>query len=482
MSAFQVKRIADPVHGTIGLSELETRVIGTRVFQRLRNIQHLGLAHLVFPAADYSRLSHSIGVCHVTGLILENLRNNGVPDISEQEIQLYRLAGLLHDIGHYPFSHPMEDAIANHYTRGLFATDEPGSFATDEPVKFFKHERVSKHIVIEDRELSSVLISGGYPPEDVCGIFTREKPLRFANLIDSDLDADRIDYLLRTAHHTGLPYGSVDLAYLLSQLRVDSQNRLCLTAKAMRTAEHFLLCRYFDYQQVTYHKTVAGMEWLLKDVLAALLETKMLECTAAWVKKAIASGEWFSFDETCVSEKIKQAASNTRDTTIRQKARALGERTTPKLLIEVEHIDRLSDKHSRFLQVSKQLVRERIPAWAEKYQIPESAWHLWEPRITTLTKIGSQISVSSAMEPLQGEERDKARKDRDRYDQSIRILDEGNSSSCPIMEKSSSLMNVLADHAMYAFRLYVLPLEGKPFDTRLVRAEIRSEVPSLEWR
>ena len=59
MSAFQVKRIADPVHGTIGLSELETRVIGTRVFQRLRNIQHLGLAHLVFPAADYSRLSHS---------------------------------------------------------------------------------------------------------------------------------------------------------------------------------------------------------------------------------------------------------------------------------------------------------------------------------------------------------------------------------------------------------------------------------------
>ena len=133
----------------------------------------------------------------------------------------------------------------------------------------------------------------------------------------------------------------------------------------MRTAEHFLLCRYFDYQQVTYHKTVAGMEWLLKDVLAALLETKMLECTAAWVKKAIASGEWFSFDETCVSEKIKQAASNTRDTTIRQKARALVERTTPKLLIEVEHIDRLSDKHFRFLQVSKQLVRERIPAWAK---------------------------------------------------------------------------------------------------------------------
>ena len=95
-------RITDPVHGTIELSELEVDLLSTGAFQRLRNVKQLGLAHLVFPGADYSRLSHSIGVNHVTGRILDALKSNTDAHIADAEYELYRLAGLLHDVGHYP--------------------------------------------------------------------------------------------------------------------------------------------------------------------------------------------------------------------------------------------------------------------------------------------------------------------------------------------------------------------------------------------
>ena len=103
------QRITDPVHGTIELNEVESAIISSSTYQRLRHVKQLGLAYLVFPGADYSRFSHSIGACHVTGEILKALISN-CSDINftADEVVIYRLAGLLHDVGHYPFSHTME--------------------------------------------------------------------------------------------------------------------------------------------------------------------------------------------------------------------------------------------------------------------------------------------------------------------------------------------------------------------------------------
>src|ERR1700723_1913060 len=101
------KRIADPVHGTIELRDVELEIVGTNIFQRLRNVKQLGLAHLVYPAADYSRFSHSLGACHVAGLITNALTGGKHIELSDADISLYRVAALLHDVGHYPFSHAM---------------------------------------------------------------------------------------------------------------------------------------------------------------------------------------------------------------------------------------------------------------------------------------------------------------------------------------------------------------------------------------
>jgi HD superfamily phosphohydrolase len=471
MDQFNAKRIADPIHGTIGLSDLELGVIDTRTFQRLRNVKQLGLAYLVFPGADYSRFSHSVGVCHVTGQIMESLRNSGTAtEIDDREVQLYRLAGLLHDVGHYPFSHAMEEAIANYYSAKILKND---------PTKYFMHEAVSKEVLVSDPELKDLLESSGYQVEEIYSIFNREKSPRFANLVSSDLDADRIDYMLRTAHHTGLPYGSVDFAYLLSQMRVDRDNRICLSGKSVRTAEHFLLCRYFDYQQVAFHKTVASLEWALKDVLAVLLEAGELQGSAEWVTRAVKVGTWTTFDDAFVTDKIRSLAARTQDPIEKLLTGAVLDRRPPKLLAEVEDVAENDQSTARMFRQQKRLIVDQIGKWSERYGIDKRLFHIWDPPSMALTKIGSHVPVSSVMEP---KEVGLSEKDFDKYEQSIRIHNKDDNSSSPIVDTRSSLMKVLAGYALYSLRIYVVLPLGFNHDFEKMRQDVKADLPEIDWK
>ena len=145
------KRFADTVHGTVQLEDLEVEIVETLTFQRLRGIKQLGLASPCFPGADYSRFSHSIGACHVAQRLIEALENAGA-QISPEHRRMYRVAGLLHDIGHYPFSHAMERAVEEHYqltaniqTAGGVDTDEG-----DPPGGALSHERVGTMLISKE--------------------------------------------------------------------------------------------------------------------------------------------------------------------------------------------------------------------------------------------------------------------------------------------------------------------------------------------
>src|SRR5262245_34840580 len=121
--AAKSKFIFDVVHGTIALSPLEHAVVKTLVFQRLRNIKQLGLAHFIFPSADYSRLSHSIGGCHTAGLMATALKEH-VPGLTDHDVVECRLAGLLHDIGHLPFSHALERVLQRYEAEATYTEGE----------------------------------------------------------------------------------------------------------------------------------------------------------------------------------------------------------------------------------------------------------------------------------------------------------------------------------------------------------------------
>jgi len=464
---FQFKRIADPVHGTIGLSELEVRLIHCGAYQRLRNIKQLGLAHLVFPAADYSRFAHSIGVCHVTGRLLSALQRHNLfkADEVDRETQRYRLAALCHDLGHYPFSHAMEVAVKNHYSGGLLKTDVKGDGRDS-----LHHEDVSELVIQKDPEISGVLKAGGFSANEIAAIFRRRDPPPFANLISSDLDADRIDYLLRTAHHTGLPYGHVDLDYIVSQMRLDSEGRLAVARQAMRSAEHLLLCRFFDYQQVSYHKTVAALELVLKDVLSGLLDLGVLDCSASSVEKMIESQSWQAFDDAQVLAKIGGLAAEAKaPKELRLKAQALLTRNVPKLCGEVEYFGHRSD----FAKFSKEVesVKKEAAKWGAAAGLPSELMYVWDQR-TTVTKAGTSVPFAA-----------DAEEEEDKLQQAVRVLGRDNKTSRPIAQCENSLMRAMSDQVLFGIRVYVLIPPGQTKARAAVSQAIdESPLNVLPWK
>ena len=455
-------RITDPVHGTIELSQLEIDLLSTRAFQRLRNVKQLGLAHLVFPGADYSRLSHSLGVNHVTGKILDSLRQNSGVEIGDNEYELYRLAGLLHDVGHYPYSHAFENAVSTFYQDScqpdLFAYStemsqgEAGSISDDAAAQTptsLDHEDIGRELLDHDPEIAHVLNGYGIDPAGIHGIFSRQPSKdgavpRFANLISSDFDADRIDYLSRTARHTGLPYGLVDIDYLLSQMRLDRSGRICLDPSALRTAEHFLLGRYFDYQQVNFHKTVAALEWTLHDVINALLASGELDCSPNSIIHKITTGEWSHFDDSEILSLIREFENSTRSDVTRAKVRAVTQRIPPKLIGSVEFFaDRKQiNEYNLYMQLLHTICNELASAFG----IHRDLWYVWGSWKMSLTKVGTYLPVSMTVADLEGND--------DALQQSIFIKD--GDESRPISTVSRSLMNVLSQNVLFAARIYVI--------------------------
>ena len=479
LSQYEYKRIADPVHGTIGLSELEVELISTKAFQRLRNVKQLGLADLVFPGADYSRLSHSIGVCHVTGRILDSLRAYSGEEITDQEYQLYRLAGLLHDLGHFPFSHAFGDAVSDFYSERkarLSVVDTTDGSDLQEieqqqaTADSLDHEHIGRLLLEKDREIGEFLGNADISPHEVHSIFTRDEPPRFANLISSALDADRIDYLLRTANHTGLPYGLVDIDYILSQIRLDDDKRICLTLKALRTAEHFLLGRYFDYQQVSYHKTVAAFEMVLKDIVTELLDMELLDCSFHGIEEMVESGQWHQFDEIYVINVIRKLEDEVdADSVLGTKIASLLRRRSPKLIGGIEFMGERN--RSGDFNRSVRDLNETADELSGEFNIDRKLWYVWQNDGKSITNIGSHLPISMNFELDEDE--------KDEIEQSVLILD--GTTSTPIVSVQTSLMSWLAQQALYVARLYVVFPEGRENDRNDITARARSSMQHESW-
>ena len=489
-SRFRARRITDPVHGTVWFSDLEIEVLSTQAFQRLRGVKQLGLAHLVFPGADYSRLSHSIGVNHVTGRILDSLRNNAGLKITDAEYELYRLAGLLHDIGHYPFSHTLEGAISEYYRNEsqpllITSASEPtGNQETLSPydgndgkANSLTHEAVGGLLLEADEEINGVLAKYGIDPKSIHGIFTRRlsetgSAPNLANLISSDLDADRIDYLCRTATHTGLPYGLVDIDYLLSQMRLDNENRICLDPSALRAAEHFLLGRYFDYQQVNFHKTVAALEWVLGDVVKEMLSLQKFDCSRLGIENMIATRKWHDFDDSYVMRLAKDLEGESIPEHVQDKVRALTQRIPPKLIGSFEFFGDRTDAEMHNLRTY--FLTNLCAELSEEFGIHRELWYVWETKKMSLTKTGAHVPAS--MLPIDSDDVDAAA-------QVVRIKDgEG---SRPISEVPRSLMSLLAQSALYSARLYVILPPSKEGLRKAIAERTESKIAtsggSMNW-
>lgn len=238
----EVKVFKDPVHRYVRVADkIIWDLIATPEFQRLRRIKQLGTTFFTFHGAEHSRFNHSLGVYEIVRRIIHKIEDD--PHWNEEEELLTLCAALLHDVGHGPFSHSFEK---------VFELD---------------HEQFTKRIILEDTHVNRVLRSFDETyPHKVAQIIDQTYDNQLVvSLISSQIDADRMDYLLRDAYYTGVSYGQFDMERILRVMR-PRENEIVIKATGMHAVEDYILSRYQMYWQVYFHPVTRSAEVILTKI------------------------------------------------------------------------------------------------------------------------------------------------------------------------------------------------------------------------
>jgi HD superfamily phosphohydrolase len=260
----KLHKVRDPVHDFVQLREREVKLIDTPVYQRLRGIRQLAMANLVYPGALHTRFDHSLGVCHVAGLMAEALRLN--PD----DVELVRLAALLHDLGHGPFSHVSEISLARFADAD---TLKPGQ------KKEKIHELITARLIQRDKDIRHIL--GG----ETCHRVTKLLAEGYGHpalkaIVSGPLDADKQDYLLRDSRFCGVPYGVYDIHQLHRSLKLggdpDEQD-LRIAPDGVPAVEQFVLAKYYMTMNVYRHKVRLITDQMISRAIALGIDEDRIE-------------------------------------------------------------------------------------------------------------------------------------------------------------------------------------------------------------
>jgi hypothetical protein len=242
--------IKDPLYGYIRLTEIERNVIDTLAVQRLRRIRQLAGADFVYPAANHTRFEHVLGTMYLAGVVSENLPVH----LTIEEKQKIRLAALLHDVGHAPFSHLFEPLLQKYMGRN--------------------HEDMSRWI-IADSTLADVINNQGFDAKELSGLAVGkpskpEKPF-LGQIISSSFDVDKMDFVVRDSYHTGAGYGSVDVFRLIYTMDVLDGN-LAVDITALPTLESLILARLESFKTIYFHRACRAVQMMLVKALEAAKE------------------------------------------------------------------------------------------------------------------------------------------------------------------------------------------------------------------
>jgi HD superfamily phosphohydrolase len=277
----RLMRIRDPIHGTIPVDDHEKAVIDHRFFQRLRNVKQLGFGDLAFPGATHTRYAHSLGAMHVSSRLFDAVAaGSNLPQRAQARFRCaVRLAVLCHDLGHMPLSHASESIAPLRSSLRL-----PRWLGDSDRAAQASHEDFTALILLKSSlapKIREAYAAHGIGPEDAVSLITGARPQSggtFAEggvdwtpllraLVSGELDADRMDYLLRDSFYTGVHYGRYDLDWIVQNLNVavkDGRAHLALSRAAAFAFEDFLLSRYHMFVSVYYHHTPVNFDHMLR--------------------------------------------------------------------------------------------------------------------------------------------------------------------------------------------------------------------------
>ena len=255
--------LRDPLWNNIRLDPIALALLDTPVVQRLRYVRQLGLAFLVYPGATHSRFEHALGAYHLAGVALRLLEERGaLAGVSQRDQQIVRAAALLHDVGHYPFSHALEEIGVTH------------------------HEEVARPLIMQGPVAGALVHAlGTSAPADVFALITGRSDSPLQGLISGSIDLDKVEYLKRDAAMCGVPYGEIDVDRLINSLvlvphPVHGTPTVGIHEKGLSALESLLFAKYQMYRNVYWHHAVRSATAMYKRLVAVALEANAVDANA----------------------------------------------------------------------------------------------------------------------------------------------------------------------------------------------------------
>lgn len=333
-----VGQVLDNVHGFIPYTAAEKKIMDTQLFKRLQSIKQLSVVNWVFPGSEHTRYIHSLGVMHIADKMAISL------GLTVAERKIVRLAGLLHDIGHYPLSHVCEkpykkpltleelpdEEFCRHLNKQIWKNIQGFSIKVNTTLMSkstgYHHEAMGALIVRKNKEIRDIIVEecdNEYAPEIIADIIignverSQTDPL-LVQIIHSELDADGIDYLMRDAKFSGTSFGNFEIEQLIRCLTYGNQNGkriLCVKPKGIAAADQYLINKFFSYSQVVFNKHITISEWMAECVVDWMMKHHAIfpsgEELEGWIKQEDnLHGRYLSFTDNLFWSALDQILKN----------------------------------------------------------------------------------------------------------------------------------------------------------------------------
>lgn len=307
-----VGKILDNVHGFIYYTEAEEKIMNTLLFKRLQSIKQLSIVNWVFPGSEHTRYIHSLGVMYIADKMALKL------ELDIEKRKIVRLAGLLHDIGHYPLSHVCEfpykknlesfpdDSFCRSINQKVLS--QINSYTEGKNSQYMEqsmgchHEKIGAHIICNNKEIREIIVNecGETAPDIIADMVTGNTerqdttdPL-LVQILHSELDADGIDYLMRDAMFSGTSFGAFELDQLIGCMEVGNYNGysiLCINPKGIAAADQYLINKFFSYSQVVFNKHIIITEWMAEQIVNWMQKNSAFFPNKAELEKTVKAKE-----------------------------------------------------------------------------------------------------------------------------------------------------------------------------------------------
>lgn len=467
------KVIFDNIHGYITLNRVETRILETLYYQRLRWIRQLGFSFYIFPGATHTRHAHALGVSHVMDRILRSLGLAATdekmfdPKARDEKTtfhRMMRLAAMLHDIGTFPFSHSVEMAYINHW-RNQKHVGKPKYTAN--------HEVLGSHIILNtdfEGGITRILKDEGIDPIELSQIIAGKSQNLLANqLMHADVDADRMDYLIRDAQHTGVKIGLFDLDFLIRAMRLheeDGQQMLCIAEDGINVVDSFLVARYFWYSQIIHEGASYKFDLLAAKIGEYFLENNLSFSFDSLMEKVSQNPyEYFTFNDSYFMAKLHDyLAGRARHPMIGELSEMLARRIPPAQI----RVAPLKPTVIQNEEHRKELVAQCLKAadWLkeELKSIAPDAWMI------------EDIPQRDVMFTRNIEQIKKAKGDPVKSRDTVKVLTRHNELKL-LTDVSQSLMKILSQYRNFIPRVYVSPATYHILEKKGVLEKMRT----MKW-